>query len=41
MRLNKNLLATLAVVASGLLASAAVMAQVPQYGANVSQDQAA
>lgn len=40
MRSNKNLLATLALAASGMLAGTAVMAQVPQYGANVSQDQA-
>jgi glc operon protein GlcG len=38
MRINKNLLAALA--AAGMLASTAVMAQVPQYGANVSQEQA-
>jgi len=38
MRINKSLLAALA--AAGTLASTAAMAQVPQYGANVSQDQA-
>ena len=38
MRINKSLLAALA--AAGTLASTAVMAQVPQYGANVSQEQA-
>ena len=38
MRINKDLLAALAV--AGTLASTAVMAQVPQYGANVNQEQA-
>jgi len=40
MRTRKNLLAALAVVAGGLLAATDAMAQVPQYGANVNQEQA-
>jgi len=37
MRINKNLLATLALATCGVTGA---LAQVPQYGANVSQDQA-
>ena len=40
MRTNKNLLAGLVVAASGLLTTTAALSQVPQYGANVNQDQA-
>ena len=40
MRINKNFFVTLAIAASGMLAAGALMAQVPQYGANVNQEQA-
>ncbi|HEU5297706.1 MAG TPA: heme-binding protein [Burkholderiaceae bacterium] len=40
MRTKNNLFAGLAVAASGLLTTTAVLSQVPQYGTNVNQDQA-
>ena len=40
MRINRNLLAVLAVTAFATLAAPAAFAQVPQYGPNVTQDQA-
>ena len=40
MRINKNLLAVLAMTACATLAAPAAFAQVPQYGPNVTQEQA-
>jgi glc operon protein GlcG len=40
MRFNKNTFAALALAVPSMLATTSVMAQVPQYGANVNQDQA-